>query len=37
MLKNVKGEIKPVRGTHKPCKVKLKASVGELRNQPLTN
>ena len=31
ILKNVKGEIKPVRGTRMPCKVKLKASVGEIK------
>ena len=31
ILKNVKGEIKPVPGTHMPCKVKLKASVGEIK------
>ena len=31
ILKNVKGEIKPVRGTHMPCKVKLRASVGEIK------
>ena len=31
ILKNVKGEIKPVRGTYKPCKVKLRASVGEIK------
>ena len=31
ILKNVKGEIKPVPGTHMPCKAKLKASVGEIK------
>ena len=31
ILKNVKGEIKPVRGPYKPCKVKLRSSVGEIK------
>ena len=31
ILKNVKGEITPVRGTLMPCKVKLGASVGEIK------
>ena len=30
-LKNEKGEIKSVWGTHMPCKVKLRASVGEIK------
>ena len=37
ILKNVKSEIKPVRGTHMPCKVKLKASVEEIKKSAFDN